>query len=183
MFSPDGKKLASAGIRSFTVWDAENGDVRFSLRSSSIHESFSTIVFSPDGKRLASARNESTIRIWNPESGEQTPTLRGHRGEVSNVAFSPDGLQLASVGEGEHRIWDARPWTPELKVQEQAISLIRFHRNRLVVDGNAKDSFAAPPIPLRRPPSLAGAALRKAISEDRRSSEVVRQRALDMIRD
>jgi len=181
VFSPDGKRLALGCNNMVTVCDAVSGEQVHTLEGHIGR--VRSIVFSPDGKRLASASNDSTVRVWDSESGQQTLSLRGHRGEISSVAFSPDGLQLASVGGGELRIRDARPWTPELKAQEEAISLIRFHRTRPVSDDNANDIFVTHPVPSLLPKPLAGAALRKAISEDRTISEVVRQRALDMIRD
>jgi hypothetical protein len=51
----------------------------------------------------------------------------GHRHNyISGVAFSPDGLRLASCSyDGTVRTWDARPWTPQLRVEQRARNLIR----------------------------------------------------------
>lgn len=31
------------------------------------------------------------IKLWDPVTGDQRLTLRGHEGRISTVAFSPDG--------------------------------------------------------------------------------------------
>lgn len=52
------------------------------------------IAFSPDGRLLASASSDSTVPIWNLESGERR-ILKSHAGYANTVAFSPDGSLLA----------------------------------------------------------------------------------------
>lgn len=56
----------------------------------------SSVAFSPDGKTLASAGGESTIKLWNIETGQQRKSLEGHTNSVRSVAFSPDGKTLVS---------------------------------------------------------------------------------------
>jgi WD40 repeat protein len=65
------------------------------------------IAFSPDGKRIAGTTYDSTVVVWDAQTGRLLDTLRGHAGIVSSVAFSPDGKQLASAAEdGTVRVWD-----------------------------------------------------------------------------
>jgi WD40 repeat protein len=58
---------------------------------------------------LASAGNDGTVRIWDPETGQQRTVLEGHRAEVGGVCpVTVTGRELlASAGDdGTVRIWD-----------------------------------------------------------------------------
>ena len=89
-------------------------------------------------------------------------TLEGHTEVVEGVAFSKDGSRLASAShDGTVRIWDARPWTPELRAEREALSLIHFLREQ----GNAKDEWL------------------DIIMADQSISEPVRQRAVQFARE
>ena len=66
----------------------------------------SSVAFSPDGRQLASGADDSTVRIWDLESGESR-VLEGHAGRVRSVIFSLGGRQLASSADDSTvRIWD-----------------------------------------------------------------------------
>jgi hypothetical protein len=68
------------------------------------------VSWSPDGRRLASASNDGTVKIWDPDTGQQTATILGHGDRVTAVVWSPDGQRLASAGwDRTVRIWDASP--------------------------------------------------------------------------
>jgi WD40 repeat protein len=65
------------------------------------------VVFSPDGKLLASCSRDTTIRLWDPETGACQKTLEGHTHRVTEVLFSPDDKTLASASDDKTiRLWD-----------------------------------------------------------------------------
>ncbi len=48
------------------------------------------------------------------------------------MAFSPDGQRLAAAsGDRTVKVWDARPWTPELRAESQARGYLTVHRDRV----------------------------------------------------
>src|SRR5207244_10603054 len=111
VFSPDGKRLASAGGArnqgEVKVWDAQTGQELLSWKGHT--DWVYSVAFSPDGKRLASASGDRTVKVWDAQTGQETLTLKGHTGVVASVAFSPDGHYLASVEGGTVKIYDATP--------------------------------------------------------------------------
>jgi RNA polymerase sigma factor (sigma-70 family) len=78
-----------------------------------------SLAFAPDGKALAGGvgglRDGSfygEVRIWDPSSGKERPTLTGHTNPVMSLAFARDGSTLAGGSGtygapiGEVRLWD-----------------------------------------------------------------------------
>ena len=113
VFSPDGKRLASAGQDwSVRVWEVMTGEESLVLKG---HVGgVSSVAFSPDGKRLASAGEDETVKLWDAGGAHQALTLRGPAASDSEapssrwLAFSPDGKRLAAASwDGMVKMWDA----------------------------------------------------------------------------
>ncbi len=67
------------------------------------------VSYSLNGTRVVSGSNDSTIRIWDAESGVVVgEPLTGHDDSVCSVAHSPDGHHIISGSmDCTIRIWDA----------------------------------------------------------------------------
>jgi eukaryotic-like serine/threonine-protein kinase len=118
-FSPDGKRLISAGSDgSLNVWDAASGAFRLAWQAHSAR--VMKIDFSPDGTRVASGADypDNTVRLWDADTGRELATLVGHRNMVNNLVFSPDGTRLISASwDQTARLWDVGTGLPLATLQ------------------------------------------------------------------
>ncbi len=64
--------------------------------------------FSPDGRRLTSGGLDTTVRVWEVETGGEHLVIPAHNGIAIAVAWRSDGRRLLSVGaEQTVKVWNA----------------------------------------------------------------------------
>lgn len=106
--SPDGKKLVTGHLsdrNQVQIWHAMNGE---RLAGIDNFESIAfCVAFSQDGKLISSGCGDGTILVIDPESENETFTLRGHTDIVDSLAFCKNGKFLVSISrDGTIKFWD-----------------------------------------------------------------------------
>lgn len=114
VFSPDGKLLATATVRSNTVslWEtATNRKLRdLSTAGQSTPGFAPSIAFSRDSRLIATAAGDNSVTVWDVMSGRELQRLAGTQGSVMAamgiyfLAFTPDN-RLVTVSDAV-RVWD-----------------------------------------------------------------------------
>ena len=70
-------------------------------------EPVESVVFSADGRKILSGSYDSTVKLWNAQTGTLEETFQGHTDAVMSVAFSPDGKVLSGSADNTLKQWDA----------------------------------------------------------------------------
>ena len=139
-FSPDGKRIVTAGTHTARVWDVQSSQP---LTEPLKHaDTVMSAQFSPDGKRIVTASYDKTARVWDAKSGQPLTAPLKHDGGVNSAQFSPDGKRIVTVsvdegGQSAVRVWDAKsgqPLTAPLK-HEHTVYSAEFSPdgNRIVI--------------------------------------------------
>ncbi len=105
-------RIRTAGKRSgIEIW--ESGELQHTLLG---HEGeISALAIGPDSQIIASGSTDTTIKIWNLETGKLLCTFSSHltwgahKEVIRSLAFSPSGQTLASSSDdGTIKVWNPR---------------------------------------------------------------------------
>jgi WD40 repeat protein len=119
--APDGSWLAitCGWDDQFRIWDQtlRIWDLSTSAQIGSLYAGGgeAKMAVAPDGTWLAVGGHDGTVRIWDPAAGQQTATLTGCKGKVTQMAVAPDGSWLAATD------WD-ETWTNRVQIWDPATS-------------------------------------------------------------
>ncbi len=126
-FDTSGKPLATSSSQprtlkdshdsSMKVWDWQMSEGELTFRGHTAggnRGGVRGLVFSNDGQWLVSGGDDGTVKVWDPRSGKEWQTLRGHQHPITSVAINRDGTRIVSGAatrdpkETELILWDAR---------------------------------------------------------------------------
>ncbi|KAG0283042.1 hypothetical protein BGZ96_012589, partial [Linnemannia gamsii] len=116
-YSSDGQLIVTGdGNGNLQVWEAATLFPRLRLNSNSSY--VYCVKFSPTGQEIVSC-SDSTLRVWDGNTGALISTLRGQLHPVTSVVFSPDGLKIASASSWETTVslWEVNPTVAGLGIE------------------------------------------------------------------
>jgi len=107
--TPDSAKLAAfAWPRDLSIWNAESGWSPYRRLSAG---TVGPVVFSPCGSWIASGGDDNVVSVWTTDDRRLLTELRGHQGQILELAISPDGRTLVSTAaDSTLRLWHVPTW-------------------------------------------------------------------------
>jgi WD40 repeat protein len=94
-FSPDGRRVATAGAGLGFVMDTVSGRTLATLKGH--RRRLFDLDFSPDGTRVVTVGEDDTARVWGARTGSEIAVLRAHRNDVYAATFMPDGRRVVTA--------------------------------------------------------------------------------------
>jgi len=141
--SPDGSRIAYARDNSVLLRDIETGNIIGGPFIGHTDE-INLATFSPDGRYILTASDDTSIRIWDVETGKMVKHLEGHTDMVFWTTFSPDGSRIVSASlDNSIRIWDAQTGgnTHVLEGRSEAVCSVLFSPDaRYIVSASSDHS-------------------------------------------
>ncbi len=94
--------LMGANADTVTVWDLETTvTTQHSLATLPDLSSYQTVLktVTSSDELIAQSHEDGTVRVWNPDSGDEWAILRGYDGYADTLSFSPDGSLLVTANQ------------------------------------------------------------------------------------
>jgi RNA polymerase sigma factor (sigma-70 family) len=146
-FSPDGRKLVTAGALDtlpgqIKMWDVAAGKELFSVvRVPGVRG----VAFAPNGRSFATGDCSGAVTLRDANTGETKAVMRGNAVGISAVAYSPDGSLLVSAGlDSAVKLWDVK-FQKERRAflghTDMVLAVAYFHQKPFFVSGS-KDNTA-----------------------------------------
>jgi WD40 repeat protein len=136
-----------------SLWDLEaRKKIALLKPSESLDEEISDALCAPGGEWIATGHRDTTLRIWESDSGKLLTTLKSHGNEITALAVSVGAQFLASGGGGLEylpadntlRVWDTRSWREiaTLSGHSQPIDAISFSHDGKKLASTSRDATA-----------------------------------------
>ena len=104
--------------------------------------SVNSIVFSPDDSLIASGSGDSTVKLWDADSGKRIKAIMRHPFPILCVTFSPDSNIVAAGSEaGNITLWDVnyKERIKTLKGHTDYVGSIRFSPDGAIMASGSAD--------------------------------------------
>lgn len=150
-FSSDGSRIASVMENTIHLWDAKSGQAG-PTSCGRVLSSKSVCLIGGDSA-IATTLPNGTVQIWNITKGEVSVELKGHTGEVSEMACSADGTRIVTHSGADQtiRLWsgsdgsaawsracERRDSASHLSMSADGTRIALFYNGRLNVWGAAQ---------------------------------------------
>ena len=126
IFSSDGKKLLSASLQEWRLWDKETTNslvhvkhpkFNFGIKGMIARSYSAPVLFDRTGKHVIAGTWDGSLSMWDTATGDKTKSFPISKGEISAIAISKDGKLIASTGEDRIlHIWNIDKSTEVKKI-------------------------------------------------------------------
>ena len=125
-FTSDGRSLFTiGGDRSIIAWDLRSDPPKQDKQFEGLPYDAVAVALNPSERRVAAVGWAQQAILWDTQTTQQAISLHSHT-QLFNAAFSPSGDRLVVTGDGDVRVWDARPTSQEAAEEREAIGELRF---------------------------------------------------------
>ena len=107
-FNSDNTRLVSSAMDSDVfIWAIADSQLTLHQKLIGHQDWVWHVCFSPDDRFIATASDDTTIRLWDADTGNCLQMFSGHQGWVVSVAFHPHQPLIASSSvDGTVRVWE-----------------------------------------------------------------------------